>query len=251
MDYDQSTIATVYEAARSLSAEALSQWLELVARDAHPVAGNVIVDVGCGTGRFSEPLANRFEARVIGVDPSRKMLEVARRNLRTDQVEFRHASADALPVADEAADIVFMSMVFHHLDDPGGAARECRRVLRKNGRVCVRTTVREADFPHRHFFPAIHPLIEELLPGRRDVSQVFEAVGFTQSVHEIVTHVAAQNWSTFVYKSGLRADSFLARISDESFEAGMLALREHAARIPANEAVVEELDWYVFGNRPS
>lgn len=250
MDYDQSTIATVYDAARSLSAEALSQWLELVARDAHPVAGCLIVDVGCGTGRFSEPLANRFNARVIGVDPSRTMLEIARRNLRTEQVEFRQAPADALPLADAAADIVFMSMVFHHLDDPSAAARECRRVLRKDGRVCVRTTVREADFPHRHFFPAIHPLIEAMLPTRSEVGRVFEAVGFTPLVHNIVRHIAAQDWSTFVDKSGLRADSFLARISDQSFEAGMLALREHAARAPVHEAVVEDLDWYVFGNQP-
>jgi ubiquinone/menaquinone biosynthesis C-methylase UbiE len=249
MDYDNSTISTVYDEARRLSSEGLNLWLDLVSRDAHPVPGCLIVDVGCGTGRFSQPLANRFKARVIGVDPSQKMLEVARRKLQSDRVEFRHAPADSLPLTQGSADIVFMSMVFHHLDDTSAAARDCRRVLDKHGRVCVRNTTREAEFPHRHFFPAIHPLIETMLPTRRDVGDVFEAAGFAQSVHTIVTQVVAGDWSTFVRNSGLRADSFLSRISDGDFEAGMAALRQHAACAHPHEAVVEELDWYVFTKR--
>jgi ubiquinone/menaquinone biosynthesis C-methylase UbiE len=248
MDYDRSTISTVYDEARSLSSEGLNLWLDLVSRDADPVAGCLIVDLGCGTGRFSEPLANRFMARVIGVDPSLEMLEVARRKLQTDRVEFKNAPAHSLPVAEGSADIVFMSMVFHHLDDTGAVARECRRILRMGGRICVRNTTREADFPHRHFFSAIHPMIETMLPTRTDVCEVFEGAGFMLVVHAIVRQVVAPNWSDFAHKSGLRADSFLARISDADFEAGMAALRHHAAHADPAEAVVEDLDWYVFTN---
>ena len=118
MDYDRSTIPTVYDAARNLSSEGLNLWLDLVSRDADPVAGCLIVDLGCGTGRFSEPLANRFMARVIGIDPSLKMLEVARRKLQTDRVEFKNAPAHSLPVAEGSVDIVFMSMVFIILMTP-------------------------------------------------------------------------------------------------------------------------------------
>jgi ubiquinone/menaquinone biosynthesis C-methylase UbiE len=37
-----------------------------------------VLDLGCGTGRFSEALAAQFDAHVIGLDPSLKMLQVAR-----------------------------------------------------------------------------------------------------------------------------------------------------------------------------
>jgi ubiquinone/menaquinone biosynthesis C-methylase UbiE len=248
MDYDRSTISTVYDEARSLSSEGLNLWLDLVSRDADPAAGCLIVDLGCGTGRFSEPLANRFMARVIGIDPSLEMLKVARRKLQTDRVEFNDGPAHSLPLAEGSADIVFMSMVFHHLDDTGAVAQECRRILRTGGRICVRNTTREADFPHRHFFPAIHPMIETMLPTRADVREVFEGGGFTLVVHTIVRQVVATNGSDFAHKSGLRADSFLARISDADFEAGMAALRHHAARADPSEAVVEDMDWYVFTN---
>lgn len=249
MDYDNSMISMVYDEARSLSAEGLDLWLGLVARDAGPREGSLIVDLGCGTGRFSQPMAERFSAQVIGLDPSEKMLEVARKKWQTDRVEFRQAPAHALPLPVGSADIVFMSMVFHHLDDSCAAARECHRILRQGGRICIRNTTREAEFPHRHFFPAIHPLIETMLPTRGDVTKVFVAAGLVPTVHAIVKQVVTRDWPTFVQKSSLRADSFLARISDQDFEAGMAALRSHAASADPSEAVVEDLDWYVFTKR--
>ena len=50
-------------------------------------------------------------------------------------------------------------------------------------------------------------------------------------------------------KSALRADSFLARLSNESFDAGMAGLRAHAAEIDPGEAVTEEIDWFVFSKQ--
>jgi ubiquinone/menaquinone biosynthesis C-methylase UbiE len=246
MDYDNTPISSVYDEARSLSAEGLNLWLDLVARDASPCKGSLIVDLGCGTGRFSQPLADRFKSQVIGLDPSQKMLEVARKKWQTDQVEFKQAPAHALPLPAGSADIVFMSMVFHHLDDSAAAAQECHRILQPGGHVCVRNTTREADFPHRHFFPAIRPLIGTMLPTRGDVTKFFVTAGFVQTVHTIVKQVVARDWPTFVQKSSLRADSFLAQIDDKDFEAGMAALRDHAASVDSSEAVVEDLDWYVF-----
>jgi len=246
MDYDASAISTVYDEARGLAPERLQQWLDLVARDAAPRKGSLIVDFGCGTGRFSEPLAERFSARVIGVDPSEKMLDVARRKTKSDRVEFRRMAAKPLPLVDSSVDTVFMSMVFHHLETAAEAAEECRRVLRSGGHLCVRNTTQEADFPHRHAFAAIVPLIETELPARREIAGVFARAGFALLVHEIVTQRIADTWSEFIAKTELRADSFLARINDDDFAAGMAALRAHATRTAPDQAVTEELDWYVF-----
>ena len=72
----------------------------------------------------------------------------------------------------------FMSMVLHHLDDPAGTARECRRILHQGGRVCVRNSTRDADYVQQRFFPGIVPIVEIELPSREEVVQLFEAAGF-------------------------------------------------------------------------
>ena len=54
MNYDETTIATTYDTARGHTRGVMRQWLDLVAEHM-PVAPQLIVDVGCGTGRFSEP----------------------------------------------------------------------------------------------------------------------------------------------------------------------------------------------------
>jgi hypothetical protein len=62
----------------------------------------------------------------------------------------------------------------------------------------------------------------------------------------MVTLVTAVDWPSFVAKSALRADSFLARLSDDDFQRGMAALRTRGDRINQNDAVTEEIDRFVF-----
>jgi ubiquinone/menaquinone biosynthesis C-methylase UbiE len=153
MDYDKSGIATVYDEARTFSSEGLRQWLDLISRDARPAPGSLVLDVGCGTGRFAEPLADHFGVRVLGIDPSRTMLDVARPKLRSDRVTFEQAPAQAMPLAAGSIDMVFMSMVFHHFPDARAVARECHRVLRPRGWGCVRNTTQECDLSTPTFLP--------------------------------------------------------------------------------------------------
>ena len=75
---------------------------------------------------------------------------------------------------------------------------------------------------------------------------MFKMIGFTPVVHHVVTQVTAPNWPSFVEKSALRADSFLARLSNDDFQRGMAALRTHGDAINQNVAVTEEIDWFVF-----
>jgi ubiquinone/menaquinone biosynthesis C-methylase UbiE len=246
MDYDQTDIATSYDKARALAPETRQLWQDLLSAHIDRSAVSLIIDLGCGTGRFSELLAAHFEARVIGIDPSRKMVDQARLKPATGNVVHRQGAAEALPLPDACADLVFMSMVFHHFADPTAVAREWRRVLRQGGRACIRNTTRENDFPHRHFFLALRPLIESVLPARGDIRSVFARGGFALSAHQVVTPIVAPDWPSFVEKSALRADSFLARLPDADFHEGMAGLRTHGAEIDPHNAVTEEVDWFVF-----
>jgi SAM-dependent methyltransferase len=144
---------------------------------------------------------------------------------------------------------VFMSQIYHHLPDPAAVARECRRVLRAGGYVCIRTGTRENDVVVPKFFPAVQAMLDADLPSSDEIRSHFAAAGFTLRHHEIVTEGVAPDWPSFVRKSALRADSFLARLSDTEFDQGMAALCAHGANVDPNEPVTEEIDWFVFTKR--
>jgi ubiquinone/menaquinone biosynthesis C-methylase UbiE len=243
MDYDRVEIATTYDRARALTPEALSIWKRLLTRDIDRAVISRAVDVGCGTGRFSELLAAEFNCQVVGVDPSKKMLGEARRKLLGPDIVFMEGSGEALPLPDSSVDLEFMSMVYHHFADKAAVAREGRRVLRPGGYICIRNSTRETDFPHRHFFPAMESLIASELPSRQDIEAVFRESGFTLVLSEVVKQRIASDWEAFIAKTALRADSFLARLSDIEFQQGLTAMENHERR---HSPVTEEIDWFVF-----
>lgn len=91
-------------------------------------------------------------------------------------------------------------------------------------------------------------MLDADLPSSDEVKSHFATAGFGPVHHEVVMEPVAADWPSFVRKSALRGDSFLARLSGPEFDQGMAALRAHCANINPNEAVTEEIDWFVFTN---
>jgi SAM-dependent methyltransferase len=109
----------------------------LAALGAPPVQDQVVVDIGCGIGRLTRPLA-RDAARVIALDVSSEMLSEARSlNQHLDNVEWVHGDGRSLqPVPDASVDACISHVVFRHIPDPAitlGYIREMGRVLRPGG----------------------------------------------------------------------------------------------------------------------
>jgi ArsR family transcriptional regulator len=98
-----------------------------------------IADLGAGDGSFALLLA-QAATRVIAVDSSQKMLDVAREQaLRhgVANVEFRLGDMEELPIDDGAVDLVFFSQSLHHAGHPERALREAWRILRPGGRIVI------------------------------------------------------------------------------------------------------------------
>jgi ubiquinone/menaquinone biosynthesis C-methylase UbiE len=130
-------------------AEVAEQWDEIRSgyftghmRDAAIAKANlppnaIVADVGTGTGFVARGLVERAN-KVIGFDASSDMLAVARRNLaQFDDVEFREAVGDHLPVSSETFDGVFANMYLHHAPDPRATIKEMTRVLKPGGMLCI------------------------------------------------------------------------------------------------------------------
>ena len=94
--------------------ETLRLWRNLLSVYVDQPEMSLVIDLGCGTERFSEILAAHFGVQVIGIDPSLKMLDQARRKPTIGNVFYWQGSAEALPLRDGCADLVFMSMAYHH-----------------------------------------------------------------------------------------------------------------------------------------
>ena len=137
-------------------------------------------------------------------------------------------------------------MVVHHLADITGTARECLRVLRRGGCVCIRNSTVDTPSPELDFFPGLRTLTESEMPSRRRIVAAFEAVGFDSNTHRLVRHVLAPSWNAYAERIALKATSFISRLPEEDFQMGISALRSHAGSIGAEQEVSMNVDFFVF-----
>ena len=98
-----------------------------------------LLDIGTGTGRMLELLADRVETGT-GIDLSREMLAVARARLERaglSHCSLRQGDMYQLPWPEESFDAVTIHQVLHYAEDPAQAVAEAARVLRPGGRVVI------------------------------------------------------------------------------------------------------------------
>lgn len=117
-----------------------------------PASGEQVVDVGSGAGIDSLIAARMVgpEGRVVGVEMTPAMLQKARRSAveaGSDNVEFRQGYAEALPVADEWADMVISNGVLNLMPDKTTALKEMARVLKPGGRLQIGDILVQKEVP--------------------------------------------------------------------------------------------------------
>ncbi len=102
-----------------------------------PADGGSGVDVGCGSGRWSQFVAPKVRELHV-LDASAEALEVARRNLKSfDNVKFYHASLDEMPFADGSLDFAFSLGVLMCVPDTAGAIAAVAKKLKRGAPFLV------------------------------------------------------------------------------------------------------------------
>ncbi len=143
---DFSSFADMYE--HVLVQPLFRQYVDDLLQRVKLAAGDRVLDVACGTGIVARVARERLgpDARVVGVDASAPMLEVARRT--APDIEWRDGNAMALPVAgDERFDVVLCQQGLQFFPDRSAAVREMRRVLVEGGRLALSTWRPIEDVP--------------------------------------------------------------------------------------------------------
>ncbi len=106
-----------------------------------PFAGLRILDIGCGGGLLSEPMA-RLGATVVGVDAAGRNIPVAQAHAAQSglDIDYRHTSAEGLIETGEAPfDVVLNMEVVEHVSDPLTYLTACQRLLRPGGLMVCST----------------------------------------------------------------------------------------------------------------
>jgi ubiquinone/menaquinone biosynthesis C-methylase UbiE len=97
------------------------------------VTGSTVIDLGCGDGALARDLAAAGAARVLGADPSLRMLALARDRTGDPRVRYVQAFAEDLAVRDARADLVVSSLALHYVADLGALLDRVARWLRPGG----------------------------------------------------------------------------------------------------------------------
>ena len=120
------------------TAEQLAPAAALAVGRAAPAPGDAVLDLGCGTGNAAL-LAAASGAAVTGVDPTPRLLAIARQRASAEgrQIRFLEGVAEALPLPDASIDVALSVFGVIFATDPPLAAAELGRVITDRGKIVL------------------------------------------------------------------------------------------------------------------
>jgi ubiquinone/menaquinone biosynthesis C-methylase UbiE len=156
-----------------------------------------ILELGCGTGHglvhISQTVSTSIE--IIGLDISRGMLQQTRQLLHktipSNSIKLHLGDACHLPYADGIFSAILMSFVIELFDTPEIplVLEECKRVLKKNGRVCIVCLEKQDRLSVR-----IYEMVHKLLPSLVDCRPIFIQTNLLQSGFSIISIISKTMW---------------------------------------------------------
>lgn len=243
VDYD-GDVGRNFDLGRPLLPETAEAWQTAV-RPLRPESPFPALDLGSGTGRFSGLLAESFDRPVVGVEPAATMREAARARTGAN-VWFVGGAAERIPLRKSSCSIAWLSNVVHHFDDLAATGRELRRVLRLACRVLIRGWFPDVSvsLSYWELFPTAAKVARSF-PTVEEIAAAFAPAGFSVELTRRVDQVIAHDLDELVARVKVRADSTLAPVPDDEFEAGVAEL-ERLAREEPPAPVHDPLDLVVL-----
>jgi len=147
-----SRAATSYDSVARLQRQVGQQLLDAVPGHYQP---SRVIDIGCGTGYFTERLAKTYSsAECFGVDLAEGMLDFARRE-HNISATWLCGDAESLPFADNSVDMVFSNLAFQWCEQLPALAGEINRVLKPGGFLAFTSLGSQTLFELRESWAAV------------------------------------------------------------------------------------------------
>ncbi|MFH0777793.1 MAG: class I SAM-dependent methyltransferase [Candidatus Eisenbacteria bacterium] len=218
-DSDYASIARYYDSVRPAPDDV---WINNIVTLGGIRPDSDVLDVGCGTGRFTLKTARLSAARLYALDSSEQMLKNAVQKDRQRIVHWLIGNAHRLPFRSQSLDCVFMTMVIHHIGPHEKLLREIRRSLRPSGRCLLVTTSHAAIRAHvLRLFPGVVGIDVKRFPAIASLRTAMRGAGFTKVRSHTVRHeqneMPVQDYLDMVRSKYI---STLSLLSERSFESG-------------------------------
>ena len=184
-------------------------------------AGDIVIDLGSGAGNDAF-IARRIvgeRGRVIGIDITEKMIELAKENadkLGYKNVEFRHGDIDSMPLFSNKADVVVSNCVLNLVPNKYKVFSEIFRVLKPGGHFSISDIVIEGKLPSK--WKEIAELYAGCVSGAIQKSEylgIIEETGFT--------NIALQKDKTIVIPDGILAE-YLSKEEIDEYKKGKVRI---------------------------
>lgn len=148
MEIKYDNIGEGYNSTRRVDPYLLSRLLYFL----KPHSDNLYIDLGCGTGNYTSALASEG-LRFIGIDPSERMLNEAKK--KSQKVVWLNGSAETIPLEDKSVNGIIATLTIHHWKDLKKAFLEIHRVLKEQGQFVIFTSSPEQmkGYWLNHYFP--------------------------------------------------------------------------------------------------
>jgi SAM-dependent methyltransferase len=223
--FDYAKVAENYDRLRGRDRNKLEQWVREAVHYCAPERTETVLDIGCGTGRYTE-LLNRFFGTVYGLDRSAEMLGVAAREHVADGLSFVRGDATSLPFDDSVFDMVLMVMSLHQIgtENIGTLFMSIRDKLREKGALVLVTNshsrMRRSNWAH---FPGVVARDLERFPSIPFIISELKAAGFRKtgfvSVKKLFGTLPVEDYLARVEGKYI---STLSIMSEDEFRRGFL-----------------------------
>jgi len=253
---DYTLISKCYDETRVPSQNILESRLSKIINLGKISTSLVVLDVGCGTGIYTIPIAKKTNAIVFGLDSSKEMIRRAKMKKDNQVVEWLIGNAENLPFSNGHFDCVIMTTVIHQIVNRKKAVDEVYRVLKKNGTFLVLTK------SHGHLrrsllmdFPKARQIDLKRFPTILIIKHIMLSAGFENAryhvVFEGVTRVPMEDYLEKIRKKFIPT---LTLLSEEDFQKGLnifeRKLKEKIGKQDTgNEITFETEDTFIVGEK--
>lgn len=183
---DYSKIAKYYDKVRLVPTEVLlSRIIEYGGIDTN----SAVLDVGCGTGRFTLNMLTAKSFTLFALEPSTEMLKQAVLKDESKRIWWVRGDGQRLPFPDRFFDCVYMTSVIHHIENKEMALQEIYRVLKEGGN-CVIMTYSHSGIRKQviNDFPGVTAIDSKRLPSIPCLRNMMRTVGFKDVSYHAVKH---------------------------------------------------------------
>ncbi|MEM2931095.1 MAG: methyltransferase domain-containing protein, partial [Thermoproteota archaeon] len=201
-------------------------------------SNSTVLDVGCGTGRFTLSISSAKSPMLYALDLSIEMLKQAAAKDEARGILWVRGDGQRLPFRDNLFDCIYMTLVIHHMEDKEAALRELYRTLKEGGSCVIMTNSHSRLKKHiLRDFPGVIAIDLRRFPSVPSIRETMRKIGF-RSVHHHIVQQDEGYVSTDEYLKRVRSKyiSTLTLLSEEEFQKGFgifqqRVWRKHGSRI--------------------